>query len=270
MKFDMSEAWRQATAMIAANREVLLVVAGLFFFLPSVALGFALGDVQSLMMEDASNAQDAVLAAYSSYWWLFLLVLVFSIIGYLTLLALLRDVQRPTVGEALRIAGSGLLPAVGAYLIFSVGMGLMLVLLVGIAAATGSTAAASLALLICFVGFLYAGVKVSLAGPVIAIEKMLNPVRVLGRSWRLTKGNSFRLFVFYMLLVIAYIVVSMFAGLFVTALVFLVGSSAGLIINAVLTGLLSAVITTVLVAVLAAAHRQLAGPSAQRLSETFE
>ena len=34
MKFDMSEAWRDAVAMMTANREVLLIVAGIFFLLP--------------------------------------------------------------------------------------------------------------------------------------------------------------------------------------------------------------------------------------------
>ena len=41
MKFSMSEAWRDATAMMSANREVLLIVAGIFFLLPSVVLTLA-------------------------------------------------------------------------------------------------------------------------------------------------------------------------------------------------------------------------------------
>ena len=37
MKFDMSAAWNEATRLMAANRDVLLIVAGVFFFLPYVA-----------------------------------------------------------------------------------------------------------------------------------------------------------------------------------------------------------------------------------------
>ena len=32
MKFDMSAAWNEATRLMAANRDVLLIVAGVFFF----------------------------------------------------------------------------------------------------------------------------------------------------------------------------------------------------------------------------------------------
>ena len=36
----------------------------------------------------------------------------------------------------------------------------------------------------------------------------MNPIAALGRSWRLTKGNSLMLFLFYVLLVLAILVVS--------------------------------------------------------------
>jgi hypothetical protein len=57
MKFDMSEAWREAMAMITANREVLLIVAGIFFLLPSVALGLSIGELQESMLADPQNAE---------------------------------------------------------------------------------------------------------------------------------------------------------------------------------------------------------------------
>ena len=62
MKFDMSQAWRDATAMLSGNREVLLVVAGLFFLLPGIALALALGDVQQAILADPKNAEAMMLA----------------------------------------------------------------------------------------------------------------------------------------------------------------------------------------------------------------
>ena len=50
----------------------------------------------------------------------------------------------------------------------------------------------------------------------------VNPITALGRSWRLTKGNSFRLFLFYLLLVAVFTVLSMIATL-VFGLVFALG-----------------------------------------------
>lgn len=270
MKFNMSEAWRDATAMMAGNREVLLIVAGLFFFLPSVVLGFVMGDTQELALANPENAADVILSVYSSYWWLILLLSVASIIGYLALLALLRDHSRPTVGDAIKIGVAGLLPAIGTYVILGFAFGLVVAAVIAISAAVGSGGIAALLVLICAVGLVYVTVKVSLAGPVIAIDKVYNPLTVLARSWRLTKGNSLRLFLFYLLLFIVYIVlaavIGMVAGVFTLAL----GSGPGLTVNAIISGAISAAVSVVFVAVIAAAHRQLSGPSPAAVSETFE
>ena len=117
MKFDMSAAWRDATAMIGANREVLLVVAGIFFFVPSLILAFTVGDMQELAVASPDDLQAAMLALYSEWGWLFALVSLATMIGYLALLALLRDHNRPTVAEAIKIGVVGLLPAIGAYIV---------------------------------------------------------------------------------------------------------------------------------------------------------
>jgi hypothetical protein len=270
MKFDMSAAWRDATAMIGANREVLLVVAGIFFFVPSLILTFAVGDLQELAVAEPDDLQQAMLALYAEWGWLFGLVSLATMIGYLALLALLRDHNRPTVGEAIKIGLVGLLQAIGAYIVLVLGLGLVVMALAALAGLTGSAAVGALAVLIIIPVFFYVLVKVSLSGPVIAIEKVYNPFRILARSWRLTKGNSFRLLLFYLLLVVAYFVISIVVGLIVAALVVISGDSIGLMVNALLSGVVGAIAYTVFVAVLAAVHRQLSGPSAAAVGETFE
>lgn len=270
MKFDMSAAWRDATSMMAGNREVLLVVAGLFFFLPSVVLGFVMGDMEELAMADPTNAANAVLAVYSNFWWVMLLISIASIVGYLALLALLRDNSRPTVADAIRIGVSGLLPALGTYLILGFGLGLAAAVLIAIAGAIGNGPIATVIAALVGVGFVYVCIKVSLAGPVIAIDKVRNPITILSRSWQLTRGNTLRLALFFLLLGIVYIVVAAVAGMIVGALTLALGTGIGLTINAVISGAISAVVSVVLVAVIAATHRQLAGPSAEAASHTFE
>ena len=52
MKFSMSEAWRDATAMMSANREVLLIVAAIFFLLPSLVMAIAMPNLQETIMAD--------------------------------------------------------------------------------------------------------------------------------------------------------------------------------------------------------------------------
>src|SRR3546814_2992847 len=70
------------------------------------------------------------------------------------------------------------------------------------------TCALPIFVLLAIVVAIYCAVKISLVGPVIAIDGIRNPVAVLARSWGLTKGNSFRLALFYLLLVVAIGVVS--------------------------------------------------------------
>ena len=270
MKFSMSEAWRDATAMMSANREVMLIVAGLFFLLPSLVMGLMMPGLQESMMADPENAQAMVLDLYSSWWWLLLLVLLAQLVGYLGLLALLRDSSRPTVGEALSAGLRGLLPALGFYLLLGVGFALIGIVVVALIRIGVSPALAVIAALLCAVILVYVMVKLSLGLAVIAIDKVSNPITAMARSWQLTKGNSFRLFLFYLLLVLVYFVISIVAGVIVGALVLAVGTDTALLVNAVISGLLGAVLTMVIVAVIAAIHRQLSGPSAAAVSETFE
>ncbi len=278
MTFDMSEAWRDATAMIKANREVLSVIAGIFFFLPSVASGFAVPGMDALV-SDPEAMQAQVLAFYADWGWLLALVALVQTVGYLGMLALLRDRSRPTVGQAINTGLRGLLPAIGTFLLLILGMvlvGVVLGLLIGLmSAALGEAGGAVIGVTLglgLLVFFVYLAVKLSLWAPVIAIDKVHNPLAVLRRSWRLTKGNALRLFLFYLLLVLVYVVISIVLGLLVGTLALVVGDSAGLIISAIISGLIGAVAAVIYVAVLAAAHRQLSGPwaMAERTSEGAE
>lgn len=268
MKFSMSEAWRDATAMMSANREVLLVIAGIFFLLPSLATALTMPSLQQSMMADPTTASAAVMELYAGWWWLLLLVLLAQLVGYLAMLALLRDSSRPTVSEALRTGLAGLLPAIGMYLIVGV-VGFAIMLVVGLLAAA-SPPLGFVLILAAVIGAVYVMVKLSLALPVIAIEKISSPIAAMTRSWRLTRRNSLRLFVFYMLLVIVYLVISMILGAVLGLVFALAGGSTALLLNGLVSGILSCILTVVFVAVIAAVHRQLAGPSAEAVSATFE
>jgi membrane-anchored glycerophosphoryl diester phosphodiesterase (GDPDase) len=136
--------------------------------------------------------------------------------------------------------------------------------------AGGSVGAGLLVGLIAVVAFFYLFTKFILTPAVIAIERQSNPLAALGRSWRLTKGNSLRIFLFVLLLFLAVGVVggviSMIVGLFLA----LAGSQAALIGQAVVSGLINAVFYVIFLGVLAAIYRQLAGPSPEMVRETFE
>jgi hypothetical protein len=208
-----------------------------------------------------------MVAFYSQWGWLFALVFLVQVVGYLAMLALLRDRSRPTVGQAISTGLKGLLPAIGTFLLLIIGMtlvGLVLGLLIGLLSAgvgeAGGAIVGVVLALALLVAFVYLSVRLSLWAPVIAIDKVHNPLQVLRRSWRMTKGHFLRLFVFYLLLVVVYVVISIILGVIFGALALVLGDSVGLIVSAIVSGLIGAVGAVIYVGVLAAVHRQLSGP----------
>lgn len=271
MKFDSNLAWKEASAAIAANREVLLALAGVFFLLPSLA--FALLMPAPDPQPDATPEQ--AVAMMSTYYGAALPYLIPMTIvqaaGTLGLLSLFTDRRRPTVGEAIRLGFVGLLPYVGAQLILGIGAGLAFGIVGGIAAATGVQALVVIVVVLALVAVLYLMIKTSLAAPVIMVEGARNPITALTRSWRLTKGNSVRLGLFYLLLFVVFFVIITIVMALVGLLATLVaGGEAAKVIAAVMSSALGSVMTLYFVAAIATAHRQLAGPSPERVSETFE
>ncbi len=275
-KLDLERAWNRATALISANRDVILVVAGVFFFLPNVISTLLLPSGESLAMQmDAQGDQPdpaEMMALFVDYfgqsWWIYLLLGLVQAVGVLGLLALLTDRSRPTVGEALGFGAKALLPYIIAQLLIGLALMLAPILLIFLGAAVNP----GVAVILGFVGLIlaiYLWVKFSLLSPVIAIDRIMNPVAALRRSWRLTKGNSLRLFALYFLLIIAVFVLSLVASM-VFALFTVLGETIGLFAAAIGGGLISMAFTTVMLAVLAAVHRQLSGGTAESARETFE
>ncbi len=274
MKFDMSRAWSDATSLLRANRDVLLIVAGVFFFLPYLAMSLLLPDYASSIETtaadpgDAAQAFDQLAQVYGRIWWALLLVLIIQGIGMLAVLALLTERSRPTVGEAIAHGAKGLVTYIAAQVLQS----LLIVLVVAIPfaiAASGAVLIGAAVSLVAVVASVYLMVKFSLTSPVIAIDRVMNPISALQRSWALTKGNSVRLFLFYVLLLIAALVLSIVIGLIV-GLVAAVAGDGAIIVSGVFNALLNMIFVVVVLGVLAAVHRQLAGPSAATVSETFE
>ena len=275
MKFDMGAAWNEAMRLIAANRQVVAIVAGVFFFLPYLAFMLLfMNQMEALEAAQMANPNPeavgaAMMAFYGQIWWAILLMVVIQAIGMLGLLALLTDRSRPTVGEALSIGAKLFLPYLGAQLVVSVVLGIMMLLPFAVGAAVSVTAGVLLGL-IAIVALCYLFTKFMLVPPVIAIERETNPLTALGRSWRLTKGNSVRLFFFMVLLLIAIVVIGGVVSMVVGLVFALFGATAALIGQAIVSGLLNAIWVVLFLAVLAAIHHQLAGPSTETVRETFE
>lgn len=275
MKLDMGRAWNDAVALLRGNQQVLLVVAGVFFFLPNLALMLlmpeTMGEAETRVAGDADFGEAIRTASvlYQQIWWQLLLISILSAIGMLGLLALLTDRTRPTVGEALKTGVVCLLPYIGAQLLIGLAFVTIVLVVLVVAGAAGAAAGAAVGLLAA-VAVIYLLTKFSLTIPVIVIEGVMNPVRALGRSWSLTRGNSVRLFLFYLMLLLAFVVIAIVIGIAGAIVGFIVGTGATVFVNALINALTNMAGLTLYLAVLAAVHRQLSGGSPQALGETFE
>lgn len=278
-KLDMGKAWTQATGLIGANRDTISAIAGLFFFLPTLALALFAPELANPEPAGSPNADpqaamqamvDQMTQAYADNWILFAATTLAQFIGSLSLLALLTDRARPTVRDALA-SGLGSLPSyLGAQLLSALGVALAIGIPLGLVAAAGSPVAVALVGLVLVLVGLYVFIKFSLIAPVIVIDGERNPIKALGRSWRLTKGNSFRIAAF---LVLLFFTIGIIAAL-VTGILGLVFSAFGAQVATVGNGLVSAVVNTgigvIFLVVIAAIHRQLAGETPEGLAATFE
>jgi hypothetical protein len=275
MKFDMGAAWNEAMRLLAANRQVVAIVAGVFFFLPYLAFMLLfMNQMEALEASQMANPEPgavgkAMFGFYGEIWWVLVLMAVIQAIGMLGLLALLTDRSRPTVGQALAIGAKLFLPYLGAQLIVSVVLGILMLFPFAVAGAA-SPGAGVLVGIVAVIAVACLFTKFILVPPVIAIERQTNPLAALGRSWRLTKGNSLRVFFFLLLLLIAVVVIGSVVGMVVGLVFALFGATGALIGQAIVSGLLNATWVVLFLAVLAAIHRQLAGPSSEAVRETFE
>jgi hypothetical protein len=270
MKLEMNRAWNDALRLLGLSRDVILVVAGVFFFLPYFA--FMVMAPNPLAAAAAPASAEAMVDRlgefYSHVWRAILLILILQAIGMLGLLALLTDRRRPTVGEALKTGASKALSYIAAYLLLGLALGVLVLVFATLAAVSGVAALGGLAVLAAFVAWVVLFIRFSLVAPVLVKERMANPLAALGRSWTLTRGNGARLFGFFFLLFITYLVLLMVVSMVLGTILGLLGDPVAQFGDALLMGLLNASWVTVFLAVLAAVHDQFAGPAAAPAGET--
>ncbi len=279
MRFDMSRAWNDAVSRISANREVMMIVAGVFFLLPSLLFYVLFSDVQTQAMADLQQmaqgkapAEAAMQGVGASFFFTAFALSLAQLVGFIALLSLLDDRDRPTVGQAIGIGIKSLPTLIGASLLVMLGYILaafVFGMLMGISA---GVAAVTFILVLLLLGvMIYAMVRLSLLLPVVVFERQLNPITALVRSWRLTKGSTMMLFLFYLLLMVVYFVISLLVtGMLLALLIGIMGqNTVTMFLGGLVSGALSAVANMVFTGIIASVYRQLAGPSTTDYTETF-
>ena len=261
MKFDLDTAWKDATRLLRDNFSLLAVVAGVFYFIPYAAALLWIPGLAELTMGqfDPSSPETEAMAneMFAGYWWALVLLGIVQGIGLLAMLALLKRRANPTVGQAISAGGKSVLSYIAAQLLQAVILAIVIFLLIGLPVASGLTPLAIIGGIAGLVVVAYVLTKLSIAAPIIAIDGQLNPVAALTRSWHLTKGNSVRLFFFYFLLLVAYIVISTIVSMVFALLFAMGGAEVQSFGQAISASLMNALLALFFAGVLAAIHTQL-------------
>lgn len=271
MRFDSNLAWKDAASAVSANRDVLLALAGVFFVLPSFA--FALLYPQPEPPAGAAPEQlfELMGAFYRQAWPVLLAIAAVQMVGTLAMLTLFTDRSRPTVGQALAQGLNGLVPVIAAQLLLGMGLGLVALIPLVAAGATGIPAAVALVIVLAGAVMLWAYIRSALVSPAVVVDGIRNPVAALRRSFALTRGNAGRIALFFLLLVVAFvIVVGVISALLGMLFEVVIGGEAATALTALVSSAGEAVMAVYFVAVVAATHRQLAGPSADATAARFE
>lgn len=281
MTFDMNRTWSQSLALVKANFSLLSVIAGVFLLLPNAVFYVALPE----LMNTLASTQDpdqmmAILQAHAGKLVTFgLLATIAQLIGYLGMIALMGD-DRPTVGEALRRAFAGLPTAIGAtlllvlvYIVVGLGMSVVLGLLAAGAGAVGGEGLAAVIVMLgvaaVMVAVFYIVTRFTLTTPAIVLDRLGNPVAAMKRSWNLTRANAMKIFGFFALLFVAYMVIALLLGGIVGVIAAALGGGAATaLVNGLFNGVLGAGVAMVFSAILTSMHQQLTGKD-QQIGMTF-
>lgn len=270
-QLDISEAWKSATRMVAANRDVLGAIAGVFILLPNLVFSFFFPEPQ-IPPALPPREQIALLGqAYSRAAPLLLPMSLIQMAGMLIVIIVMTDRSRPTVSTAIRHGVVATLPYFGAQILVVVLLAVVFTLFMALAGAIGNTAVASVLVMLVFVVAATIGLRMALVAPVLACEQERNPVVAMRRSWQLTQGSALRLASFLLLALLLFMVIYGVIMLFAGVLLALTASGEVQRIGvAIVSSVLTAGAMVYAGAILAAVHHQLAGPTEAGVASTFD
>lgn len=270
MKLDINRAWAEASAAVAANREVLLALAGVFILLPRLAFELFAPEPQTQTGMDLNAALQLLQGYYAQMApWLLAVVLV-ETTGTLALFSLFTDRSRPTVGETIGRGVRSVLPYLAAQVLFAMIIGFGGALALGLADMSGYKPLVGLAMGTLLFWVLYGALRLLMLAPVVVVEKVRRPLAALARAWALTRGHTARILGFVLLFVVVMLVVmAAVSGVVGSLGAMLLDKATVRIVVAVVASVLSTLFAVYLVAMIAAVHRQLAGPSPDQLDGIF-
>ncbi len=262
--------------LLRENFQLLAVIAGVFLLLPAVAIYFLIPGMDEFLVPgaDPEVMQERVMEIIGPVLTYGFINSIIQFVGYGAMVALMGT-SRPTVGEALGIGAKSVPSVLAALVIFLVlYMLAAIVIVVPITMLATAGGVPGLALtgpifVVAVAIFLMARLSMSL--PVIVIDRVLNPIKAVKRSWDLTGQAQWRVLIFWLILGVAYLVISLLVfGVFGAIAGLAGGGSAVTLILGLVNGLASMTVGMVLCGLAVAMHSQLSGPTDTEISATFD
>ena len=209
MKLSLSRAWEETTGVLARDGRLFIAVALALFVLPGLIVNVSMPDmVPGQLPPGGPWVAVGVIA------------LLVSLVGQLATIRLAME-PHVAVGEAIMHGLRRLLPYVAAMLLWLVPLLLVGSVLYAVLEmnAAHPPIAVSLALIVLCIVLGFVAVRMILASAVASAEDD-GPLKILRRSWELSKGNWWRLFGFLLLF-----------GVGALCLIYAVDSVVGLIVR---------------------------------------
>jgi hypothetical protein len=257
-KLSITQAWNESAEFIRHHGGPLFTIALAFLMVPGVVLQLA----------GPGEGQPPRPGL-----WLLLVpvVLVLAIAGNLALATLALG-REAVVGKAIAHGFRRTLPTLGAVLLFGLGLGIVLLVLI-LASGIDPQHADALSLahngrfkalmLLFFLVLIFFGVRLLLMYAAAAAEP-LGPIGILRRSWTLTGPPFWKLLALILLMSVLFLVISIVLRVALGSLVFLTlgapqAGNLSTLVLLLLTGIVNAAVAVALVTLLARIYVQLAG-----------
>ncbi|MCA1749170.1 MAG: hypothetical protein ABR601_02300 [Parasphingopyxis sp.] len=239
-RFSPSAAWDDVRARLVANRQLLIALGGAFFLLPCLIFFFFSAPLERLAALGPEPAPQEVSAIGQQLlpWMLFLVVAFWA--GQLAILGgvMLGEGRAAKQAIATALSRFGYLGLVNILVAAAL---LLLDTVLGLAGFWG--------VLVAFAVQIYIQVRLTVVAPVLVAEQARWPISVVRRSWEITSGNFFRMFAFYLLVVVLTTLLIFVALLIVGVLLVLtgLGGEGGGSPNPILMTVLALGLTTLMV-----------------------
>ncbi|MGZ8999410.1 MAG: hypothetical protein ACXW2T_11210 [Allosphingosinicella sp.] len=237
MKLSYSAVWKDTVELLRANAAAVAALAGVFIFLPALAMAYLLPYPEPT---DPKLIMNMWVEYLNANWHWFILSSIIGMIGAIAIFLLFLEPKRSTVGGTISTAVMILPFYFLASLVsgFIIGIGFILLIVPG----------------------LYLIGRLSVVTPVVVAEGQRNPIAAVTRSFELTRGSGWALFGLIILVALTASIISGVASTMLGILFLLVaGQDVGTLLTKIVQTLGSAATVTLIYALTAAIYRQLRG-----------